>query len=62
MKSIGENSVSDDHGVGFREFSSCEELRKRSRRRLNKVARRGAGTDCARSSHTVSEDLPALSL
>lgn len=47
MKSIGEISVSDAQRAGFREFSSCENGKQRSRRSLNKVARRGGGTDCA---------------
>ncbi|PDT82171.1 hypothetical protein CO676_18060 [Sinorhizobium sp. BJ1] len=47
MKSIGEISVSDAQRAGFREFSSCESGKQRSRRSLNIVARRGGGTDCA---------------
>jgi len=47
MKSIGEISVSDAQRAGFREFSSCEGGRQRSRRSLNIVALRGGGTDCA---------------
>ncbi|TJW00038.1 MAG: hypothetical protein E5W97_30110 [Mesorhizobium sp.] len=40
MKSIGEISVSDAQRAGFREFSSCESGRKRSRRRLSIATRR----------------------
>ncbi|MBB4189443.1 hypothetical protein GGE07_006125 [Sinorhizobium terangae] len=46
MKSIGEISVSDAQRAGFREFSSCEGGKQRSRRSLI-VARREGGTDCA---------------
>lgn len=49
MKSIGEISVSDAQRAGFREFSSCEGGKQRSRRSLNIVVRKGGGTDCARS-------------
>ena len=56
MKSIGEISIAATQRVGFREFSSCESGRVRSRRSLNIVARRGGGTDCAPLPHTI---LPA---
>ncbi len=48
-----EKSAQRRRQAGFREFSSRSGRKKGSRRRLNIVARRGAGTDCRRALRSV---------
>ncbi len=53
MKSIGEISVRDAQRAGFREFSSCEGGKQRSRRTSTELPEGEAGPTAPGTSHTA---------